>query len=82
MLLCPKPTRLERSVKEVIVILDPKGQDMKAFEIEIEWNSIIRDVAIRILKVVSQAKEFTPTINPIIFLVQFSKERLLLFQSI
>ena len=61
MLLCPKPTRLERSVKEVIVILDPKGQDMKAFEIEIEWNSIIRDVAIRILKVVSQAKEFTPT---------------------
>ena len=63
MLLCPKPTRLERSVKEDIVILDPKGQDMKAFEIEIEieWNSIIRDVAICILKLVSQAKEFTPT---------------------
>ena len=46
MLLCPKSKRLERSVKEDIVILDPKGQDMKAFEIEIEWNSIIRDVAL------------------------------------
>ena len=36
MLLCQNPTRLKRSVKEDIVIQDPKGQDMKAFEIEIK----------------------------------------------